>query len=477
MRSRWSAAAKCAFCLVAAAAGDWSVTVAAVYICLRVLGAYWGGLEMRVAPATPAPLSVRVVRWCWRLEVAAAFGVASAQSLLAHFVGQNSSGGWTFTIAAGLLAWPASRERLKAVLVAVRRRRRWTYCLATVSAGSAAPIVAEFGDAPGGEWAKVRVGAGSTVAELAAKSEAIAAFLAVDQARVERHPTNAGWATIVALSVDPLSQASPTWPWLHAGKTWVWQPIPVGIDETGQPVSVTLAEHNLLLGGEPGSGKSVALSQLVAAAALDPGCGLWLADGKLVELASWRACADGWAGTDIGEAIGLLLGVQRIMEARYQQLLAEGKRKIDRSTPLQVLVVDELAHYLAWPDKKPRDTFSEILRDLVSRGRAAGIVVIAATQKPSSDIVPTSLRDLFGYRWALRCTTNAASDTILGSGWASQGVTAATIAPATRGVGWLLHESGMPVRLRAHHLDDDQIKMLVEWATLVRRTHRTVGDD
>ena len=72
-----------------------------VYIGLRVLGAYWGGLEMRVVPATPAPLSVRVLRWCWRLEVAAAFGVASAQSLLSHFVGQNASGGWTLTIAAG----------------------------------------------------------------------------------------------------------------------------------------------------------------------------------------------------------------------------------------------------------------------------------------------------------------------------------------------------------------------------------------
>ncbi len=476
MRSRWSAAVKCAFCLTAAAAGDWWVTVTAIYICLRVLGAYWGGLEMRVSPATPAPLSVRVVRWCWRLEVGAAVGVASAQSLLTHFVGQNASGGWTFMAAAAVLAAPASRVRLKAALVSVRRRRRWTYCLATVSAGSAAPIVADFGDAPGGEWAQVRVGAGSTVAELASKSEAIAAFLAVDQARVERHPTNAGWARIVALSVDPLSQPSPTWPWLNAAQSWVWRPIPVGIDETGQPVSVTLAEHNLLLGGEPGSGKSVALSQLVAAAALDPGCGLWLADGKLVELASWRRCADGWAGTDIGEAIGLLAGVQRIMEARYQQLLADGKRKIDQSTSLQVLVVDELAHYLAWPDKKPRDTFAEMLRDLVSRGRAAGIVVIAATQKPSSDIVPTSLRDLFGYRWALRCTTNAASDTILGSGWASQGVSAATIAPAGRGVGWLLHESGMPVRLRAHHLDDDQIKMLAERAALIRRADRTVGD-
>ena len=469
MNARWSAAAKSTICLAAAAAGDWSVTATAIYILLRVLGTYWGGPELKPHTTTPASVSARLIRWSWRLEVASAVGVATAHTIARRLLGNNAADSWTLLVLVGLAVWPASRRRLQANLLTERRRRRWTYCLATVSPGPAVPILCDFGSASGGEWAQVRIGAGSTVAELANRSEAIAAYLAVDQVRVQRHPTSAGWATIVALAVDPLAQPSPQWPWLGAGYSWVWWPIPVGIDETGQPVTVTLAEHNLLLGGEPGSGKSVALSQLVAAAALDPRCGLWLLDGKLVELAAWRACADGWAGTDIGEAIGLLVRVQQIMEARYHQLLAAGKRKIDQSTPLQVLIVDELAHYLAWPDKKPRDAFADLLRDLVSRGRAAGIVVIAATQKPSSDLIPTSLRDLFGYRWALRCTTNAASDTILGSGWASQGVTAATIAPATRGVGWLLHESSLPVRLRAHYLDDHQIGLLAERAAQLRQ--------
>ena len=472
MNRRWSAAAKASTCLVAAAAGDWSVTFAATYILLRVLGAYWGGPEMKARPSTPEPISVRVLRWCWRLEVGIAAGVATAHSVLTSKLGAGTSFDWMLLAQAGLLGWPASRDRLQQALLSVRRRRRWTYCLATVSAGAASPIVCAQGSTPGGEWAQVRIGAGATVADLAGKCEAIAAFLAVDQVRVERHPTNAGWATIVALAVDPLARLSPSWPWLAEPEVSVWFPVPVGIDEGGRPVTVTLPEHNLLLGGEPGSGKSVALSQLVAAAALDPYCGLWLLDGKLVELATWRHCADGWAGTDIAEAIDVLERVREIMETRYRQLLADGTRKIDHNTPLQVVVVDELAHYLAWPDKKPRDTFAELLRDLVSRGRAAGIVVIAATQKPSSDLIPTSLRDLFGYRWALRCTTNAASDTVLGSGWASQGVTSATIAPATRGVGWLLHESGLPLRLRAHHLDDPQIAVLAERASLLRSAHR-----
>ncbi|MGH8904698.1 MAG: hypothetical protein ACRDYA_24210, partial [Egibacteraceae bacterium] len=40
--------------------------------------------------------------------------------------------------------------------------------------------------------------------------------------------------------------------------------------------------------------------------------------------------------------------------------------------------------------------FNALCTDLIRRGRAAGIIWIGATQKPSSDVVPTSLRDLVG---------------------------------------------------------------------------------
>jgi S-DNA-T family DNA segregation ATPase FtsK/SpoIIIE len=163
------------------------------------------------------------------------------------------------------------------------------------------------------------------------------------------------------------------------------------------------------------------------------------------------------------------------MDQRYLQLLGQQLRKIPPGTGLHVVVVDELAHYLTWPDKKPRDAFTDTLRDLVSRGRAAGIVVIAATQKPAADIIPTSLRDLFGYRWALRCTTNAASDTILGTGWATNNTSAATVKPTARGVGWLLHETGTPVRLRAHHLTDTNLHTLARRAWELRQQGPTAA--
>ena len=78
-----------------------------------------------------------------------------------------------------------------------------------------------------------------------------------------------------------------------------------------------------------------------------------------------------------------------------------------------------------------------------------GSAVIAATQKPSHDVIPTYLRDLVAFRWAMRCATPQASDTILGQGWAAQVFNAATIDAASPGVGYLLHEGGQPIRLKA----------------------------
>ena len=106
--------------------------------------------------------------------------------------------------------------------------------------------------------------------------------------------------------------------------------------------------------------------------------------------------------------------------------------------------------------------FAELLRDLVARGRAAGVTVCAATQKPGADVVPTALRDLFGFRLALRCSTPQASDTILGQGWGSAGADASTIPGGQRGVGYLLAEGERPVRLKSFYLDDDDVTAIAE---------------
>ena len=147
---------------------------------------------------------------------------------------------------------------------------------------------------------------------------------------------------------------------------------------SGELVRIGLVERNVLIGGEPGAGKSVALSLLVAAAALDRAARVWLLDGKLVELAVWAPVAERVVGPDGGQAISMLRELQGEMEDRYRELLARGLRKVRREDglPLHLVVCDELAFYLTLPEKRERQEFAELLRDLVARGRAAGIIVV-----------------------------------------------------------------------------------------------------
>src|SRR5688572_15771743 len=82
----------------------------------------------------------------------------------------------------------------------------------------------------------------------------------------------------------------------------IFDPVFIGIDEFGHPVYLPLIYRNLLVGGEPGSGKSALLNLTVAHAALSLDCTLCLLDGKQVELGQWEDCADAFVGPDLGRA-------------------------------------------------------------------------------------------------------------------------------------------------------------------------------
>lgn len=412
--------------------------------------------------------------WAFRLELALASAYGTLGLLANHLL--DDEGVWLAqaAVVALVLAIAPFRRFVGSRLRHARVRRQWARAVLSArihSLDGRVPIVRQMKDIPAGERFEVRVPRGSSVPELEQASEVIAAALQIRELRVRRSADNASRAEIVIARRDPLAVGPPV-PWPVAGATQasLWRPIPVGVGEDGQTVTVLLPERNLLLGGEPGAGKSAALSLLVATAALDSECKLWLLDGKLVELATWNRCAEGSAGVSVSEAIEVLRSLQEEMDQRYGQLLRGGKRKVAESDglPLHVVVVDELAHYLTTRDRKERTEFADLLRDLVSRGRAAGIIILAATQKPSADVVPTSIRDLFGFRWAMRCSTPQASDTILGSGWASAGYSTADIDPASRGVGYLLHEGGIPQRLRSYYLDDSALASISSRAEALR---------
>jgi S-DNA-T family DNA segregation ATPase FtsK/SpoIIIE len=252
----------------------------------------------------------------------------------------------------------------------------------------------------------------------------------------------------------------------------IWQPVHLGTDEMGRPVRVTLAERNMLIGGEPGGGKSVALQLVVAHGALSPDCELVLVDGKRVELGLWRDCATRFIGPSIDDAIDTFKWLQDKIDERTEWLLDHRKRKITRDMgfPVYLVPVDEVAYFSATAGTTVQQKeFSARNRDVVARGRAPGIIGVEATQRPSADIIPTSLRDLFGYRWAFRCSTEASSDTILGHGWASKGYTAEDIDPQARGVSWLRAEDGLPRKVKAAYLTDEQIITLADQAAALRR--------
>jgi S-DNA-T family DNA segregation ATPase FtsK/SpoIIIE len=253
----------------------------------------------------------------------------------------------------------------------------------------------------------------------------------------------------------------------------IYDSIYLGTHQEGHRAEVGLMYRNMLLAGEPGSGKSVALNNIVAHAALCADVELVLIDGKLVELLPWAPIADAFVGNDPQHCLATLMRVQREMENRYDVLAKTGRRKIMTADGLSavMVVIDELAYFsVTVGDEKTRAAFITLVRDLVARGRAAGVIVVAATQRPSADIIPTSLRDLFGYRVAFRCTTDSSSDIILGQGWAKEGHSAKKILPTDLGVGLLLAEGGTPARIKTANLTDEHIQLLVERAAWLRGT-------
>jgi S-DNA-T family DNA segregation ATPase FtsK/SpoIIIE len=253
----------------------------------------------------------------------------------------------------------------------------------------------------------------------------------------------------------------------------MFDPIHLGVDEFGLPVYIRIIYRNLLAAGEPGGGKSGLLNTLTAHVALSVNTRLVLFDGKQVELGMWDDIADEFVGPDLDHAIITLKRLQRVMDNRYAWLTARRRREIRPGDGINVItiVIDEIALYsTVLGTKAQQEEFITLFRDLVARGRAAAMPVIAATQRPSVDIIPKSLRDLFGYRAAFRCTSTGSSDIILGDNLSAAGFTATDILPTNPGECQLIAEGGVPQRVKVSYLSDADIIALADYAAWTRRT-------
>lgn len=253
----------------------------------------------------------------------------------------------------------------------------------------------------------------------------------------------------------------------------------VGYDIRARPIGFSLLERSLLVGGEPGAGKSVGLNNVLCSVALDPRVPMWLVDGKGgADLSDYEDIATRFlAEPDPRALLGIISDAQDDMSDRYAVLKRLGEKKLTGEIAEEMgfhqafFHIDELQFFMA---SKLGDEIVDALWDLVSRGRAAGWSVSAATQRPAAEVVPTRLRDILSIRWALSCTTPQASDTILGQGYAARGFNAQLIDIEEQKGGGYLKGGATPLLMRTGMLTDPQISALCRRAYKLRAAAGTL---
>jgi S-DNA-T family DNA segregation ATPase FtsK/SpoIIIE len=120
------------------------------------------------------------------------------------------------------------------------------------------------------------------------------------------------------------------------------------------------------------------------------------------------------------ETLQAMDGLIQEMERRLKSLAQHGVMNIHQLTPGRrppyiVLVIDELADFMGKSaDKEVSKLATAKLGLIVQRSRATGVHVIAATQRPSVDVVTGTVKSNFPARLSFRLPTEADSRTILG---------------------------------------------------------------
>lgn len=230
--------------------------------------------------------------------------------------------------------------------------------------------------------------------------------------------------------------------------------LPIGITDEGEPIGVGLTETNLLIGGQPGMGKSGTLAAVLTQLALLPNVAIIGIDPKMVELGLWENRA---SYITAGECCitPTLQSAYVEMERRYVVLKERGLKKITpdmwHEFPQIVVVMDEVAKVFSDPEnpaKPPQSSLNyAITRKLVAEGRAAGISVIMATQRPSADLMPTSLRNLIQQKIAHAMGRETDTRMVMGD---IDGMKAHLIPAHLKGVGYVINEGERePTKFRA----------------------------
>lgn len=337
------------------------------------------------------------------------------------------------------------------------RAVREAFAAAKLGAVRVVGPVARDGEA----WvAMVELPGGVPAAKAIGRCAELASAFGTDPAQVDLSPVRGHGGRVMLRTYDshPFAGDSPSNPLARpgAGPVSMWDRVELFRDIRNKPVTVSAFEGSFLFGGMPGAGKSMTALSLLAAAALDPRAEIWMVPVKRgVDTASWHPLCSRLSTPDDAESVvSLLEDLVDEMGRRYDVILSKGAKKLapEMNESLLFAWIDELAGLVLDPDHGGR--VKELLRKVAAEGRAAGIVLTLATQKPETSVVPSYLRDLIRYRWAGRCSTNEMSDTILGRGMAGRGFSGMEIAEEHRGAGLFLAETTTPRRVRGFYVPD-----------------------
>jgi S-DNA-T family DNA segregation ATPase FtsK/SpoIIIE len=200
-------------------------------------------------------------------------------------------------------------------------------------------------------------------------------------------------------------------------------PIGIGMDVGGKPVVADLTRMpHLLVAGATGSGKSVCINSLITSLLFTrtpDEVQLILIDPKQVELSQYRGLPHLRLPvvTDMEVVVAALRWTVLEMERRYGVFAEVGARNVvayndrfpDQRIPYLVLVVDELADMMM----TAAEDVERLICRLAQLGRAAGVHLVVATQRPSVDVLTGLIKANLPTRIAFAVSSQIDSRVIL----------------------------------------------------------------
>ena len=246
-------------------------------------------------------------------------------------------------------------------------------------------------------------------------------------------------------------------------------PIALGRASGGDDVVFDLAKMpHLLVAGATGSGKSFCLNTIVSCLITEKSPSqlrLLLVDPKRVELTPYNGIPHLMAPVivETDTVVGYLKGLIREMFDRYRRMEEVGVRNIEAynkrmpdKMPFLCVVVDELADLMM---TAAFDVEQSLCR-LAQLGRATGIHLIIATQRPSVDVVTGLIKANFPSRISFSVTSQVDSRTILDTAGAEK----------LLGRGDMLYQpldANKPARVQGVFLSDQEIEELINhWKSI-----------